>query len=211
MGRAYLLTGRPGVGKTTCLRKVLELLQVPAGGFFTEEIREHGKRVGFALLTLNGRRTTLAHVNRSGGPRVGKYRVNLAALDRAGVPAIRDAVRKGHLVVADEIGKMELAAPAFRQAVAEALESPVTLLGTILSVSHPWADRIKAHPAVQLIEVTRANRDSLPSRLAGMLASPGWVVQHDPGMRPFDFFRRRMLSSGNLERVRRALWDPTGR
>ena len=172
MGRAYLLTGRPGVGKTTCLKKVLELLRVPAGGFFTEEIREAGARLGFTLSTLDDRRATLAHVDRAGGPRVGKYGVNLDALDRVGVPAIRDAVRKGHLVVIDEIGKMEAAAPAFRQAVEEALQSSAVVLGTVLMVSHPWADRIKAHPAVRLIEVTSANREELARHLAGLLASP---------------------------------------
>lgn len=171
MGRAYLLTGRPGVGKTTCLRQALELLEVPAGGFFTEEIREQGKRTGFALLTLDGRRATLAHTACVSGPRVGKYRVNLDALEGVGIPAIRAAVRAGRLVVIDEIGKMEMAAPAFRDAVEEALQSPVIVLGTILMASHPWADLIKAHPAVRLIEATRANRESLPRRLAGLLAS----------------------------------------
>lgn len=109
MGQAYLLTGRPGVGKTTCLKKTLELLKVPAGGFFTEEIRERGKREGFALLTLDGQKVTLARVGRAGGPRVGKYRINLEALDRVGIPAIVDATRAGQLVVIDEIGKMETA------------------------------------------------------------------------------------------------------
>ena len=172
MSRAYLLIGRPGVGKTTCIGKLLELLRVPAGGFVTEEIREGGKRVGFSLRTLDGRQATLAHIDRSGGPRVGKYGVNLDALDRVGVPAIREAVRRGRLVVIDEIGKMELAGAAFRQAVEEALESPATVLATILMADHPWADRIKLHPAVHLIEVTRANRDSLPTELAAWLKAP---------------------------------------
>ena len=172
MGRAYLLTGRPGVGKTTCLKTVLALLQVPAGGFFTEEIRERGRRLGFALLTLDGRREILAHVDRPGEPRIGKYGVNLDALNRVGIPAIRDAAREGHLVVIDEIGKMEMAAPAFRQAVEEILQGPVTVLGTILTASHPWADRIKVRPTVQLFEVTLGNRESLPRRLVELLASP---------------------------------------
>jgi len=172
LGQAYLLTGRPGVGKTTCLRNVLDLLHVPAGGFFTEEIRDEGRRVGFSLLALDGQRGTLAHVNRSGGPRVGKYGVNLDALDHVGVPAVRDGIRKGRLVVIDEIGKMEMASPAFRQAVEDALESPVPVLGTILQASHPWADRIKTHPSVRQIDVTLANRESLPAELARMLGAP---------------------------------------
>ncbi len=172
MGRAYLLTGRPGVGKTTCLRKILDLLQLPAEGFFTEEIREAGERLGFFLLTLGGRQTTLAHVNRSGGPRVGKYRVNPEALGSVGVPAIYDAIREGSLVVIDEIGKMEMTSPAFRRAVEAALQSPVTVLGTILRAPDPWADRVKRHPTVELIEVTPANRDRLPAELAARLALP---------------------------------------
>lgn len=169
MGRAYLLTGRPGVGKTTCLRRACERLRRPTGGFVTEEIREQGKRVGFALVTLDGRRAILAHVDYAGPPRVGKYGVNLDALDGVGAPAIRDAVHRGSLVVIDEIGKMEMASPAFRQAVEEALRSPVTVLGTILAASHPWADPIKTSRGVRLIEVTEGNRDALPGRLEALL------------------------------------------
>ena len=172
MGRAYLLTGRPGVGKTTCLRRILDLVGRPAGGFFTEEVRRGSARVGFALVTLDGRRAVLAEAGRRGGPRVGKYGVDLDALDRVGVPAIREAVRAGRLVVIDEIGKMEMASDAFRAAVEEALRSEVPILGTILAAPHPWADRIKAHPAVTLVEVTLANRDALPAELARRLGTP---------------------------------------
>jgi nucleoside-triphosphatase len=172
MGRAYLLTGRPGVGKTTCLRRALALAGQPAGGVFTEEIREQGTRVGFALETVDGRRTVLAHVRRRGEPRVGKYGVDVAALDDVGVPAIRAAVREGCLVIVDEIGKMEMASAAFRLAVEAALRGPVSVLGTILAAPHPWADHIKADPAVRLIEVTLANRESIPAKLVALLAGP---------------------------------------
>lgn len=171
MGRTCLLTGRPGVGKTTCLRAVLDLLRIPAGGFLTDEIRERGNRVGFALATLDGRRTTLAHVSIAGPPRVGRYGVNLDALDGIGVPAMREAVRDGQLVVIDEIGKMEMASAAFRQAVEEAVASPAPVLGTILAAAHPWADRVKRHPAVRLIEVTPANRETLPQQVGELLTS----------------------------------------
>jgi len=172
VGRTYLLTGRPGAGKTTCLRRALALLGRPAGGFFTEEIREQGTRVGFALETLEGRHAVLAHVRRRGGPRVGKYGVDIAALDDVGVPAIRAAVDEGRLVVVDEIGKMEAASARFRQAVEDALRSPAGLIGTILSAPHPWADRIKADPVVRLIEVTPENREGIPARLVTLLTRP---------------------------------------
>lgn len=169
MGRAYLLTGRPGVGKTTCLRRTLVLAGRPAGGFVTEEEREGGARVGFVLVTLDGRRATLARVGRHGPPRVGRYGVDVAALEAVGVPAIRAAVRAGHLVVIDEIGKMELCSADFQAAVEEALAAPVVVLGTILRAPHPWADRVKARPGVEVIEVTLANREALPGQLAARL------------------------------------------
>jgi nucleoside-triphosphatase len=168
--RAWLLTGRPGVGKTTCLRRTLERLTVPAGGFFTEEVREEGERVGFTLVTLDGQRVILAHRRRRGGPRVGKYGVDVEALDRVGVPAIQDAVRRRALVVIDEIGKMELASRPFRRAVEEALVTEVAVLGTILRAPHPWADGIKRRAGVAVLEVTPANREELPARLAALVA-----------------------------------------
>jgi nucleoside-triphosphatase len=169
MGRTWLLTGRPGVGKTTCLRRVLDGLRRPAGGFLTDEVRAGGTRVGFALVTLDGRRAMLAHVERRGSPRVGKYGVDVEALDRVGVPAIRAAIEAGRLVVVDEIGKMELASAAFRSAVDDALASAAPVLGTVMATSRPWVDRIKARRGVTLIEVTAANRDRLPARLLDLV------------------------------------------
>jgi nucleoside-triphosphatase len=57
-----LLTGLPGVGKTTVVRKVLNLLppNFKAGGFFTEEVREGGERMGFQIVTTDGQRAWLA-------------------------------------------------------------------------------------------------------------------------------------------------------
>lgn len=120
-------------------------------------------------MTLDGQRAVLAHTDRRGEPRVGKYGVDVDALDRVGVPAIRDAVRRRARIVIDEIGKMEMASPAFRHAVEEALAAPVIVLGTILQARHPWADRIKHHPGVELVEVTPANREELPERLAAQV------------------------------------------
>lgn len=167
--RAWLLTGRPGVGKTTCLRRALERLELPAGGFFTEEIREEGQRRGFALVTLDGQRATMAHVSRRGAPRVGKYGVDVESLERIGVPAIDDARRRRALVVIDEIGKMEMTSAVFRRAVEQALAEEARVLGTILLAAHPWADRIKRHPAVRLVEVTAANRDDIAERLVALV------------------------------------------
>ena len=67
------MTGLPGVGKTTLIKKISEALEVfrPAG-FYTEEIREKGLRKGFALVSLDGRRGMLSHIDLRSSHRVGK-------------------------------------------------------------------------------------------------------------------------------------------
>ena len=54
-----LITGRPGVGKTTLIKRLIPALP-PAGGFYTEEIRSCGERVGFKIVTLAGEEGILA-------------------------------------------------------------------------------------------------------------------------------------------------------
>ncbi|MGE5831636.1 MAG: nucleoside-triphosphatase, partial [Methanomicrobiales archaeon] len=52
MIKNILVTGAPGCGKTTLVRRVAENLEaIPVAGFYTEEIREKGERVGFALVS----------------------------------------------------------------------------------------------------------------------------------------------------------------
>ena len=161
-----LLTGRPGCGKTTLIKRVVNKLALPAGGFYTEEIREGGQRVGFKIVTLDGKEAIFAHVDFKTRERVGKYGLNLSALEAVGVKAIRESVRAQQLVVTDEIGPMELRSAIFRDAVSEALDSNVPILATITARSLPFADAIKKRPDVIVIEVRQDNREQLASELS---------------------------------------------
>ena len=157
MKKVYLLTGKPGTGKTSLIKQVVAGLKGKAGGFYTEEIRSQGTRLGFKLVTLDGQEAILAHVNIHSRYRVSKYGVDVDSLDRVGVSALRQAARQCDLVVVDEIGKMELFSADFREAVLEIIGSGKRMLGTIMLVPNPWADAIKRHPQVNLVEVTRTN------------------------------------------------------
>ncbi|MFQ5957268.1 MAG: nucleoside-triphosphatase, partial [Candidatus Brocadiales bacterium] len=75
MVKNILITGRPGVGKTTVVKKVLSALDIKPGGFYTEEIRAGKERQGFMIKTFGGKSGVLAHVDNRGGPRVGRYGV----------------------------------------------------------------------------------------------------------------------------------------
>jgi len=172
MKKAYLLTGGPGVGKTTLIKQALDRAYIKAGGFFTEEIRAGGVRQGFRIVTLDGRNAILAHIDFKSPFRVSKYGVDIESLDKVGVAALRDAVRECDVVVIDEIGKMELFSPSFKDAVLEALDSEKRVLGTIMLTSQPWADGIKRHANTALITVTRANREQILARVISWLEAP---------------------------------------
>ena len=72
MAKKLLITGRPGAGKTTLIKKVARMLQpFHPVGFYTEEIRAQGQRVGFQLVSLDGQRRIMSHVDIPSPFRVG--------------------------------------------------------------------------------------------------------------------------------------------
>lgn len=166
VSQKVLLTGQPGSGKTTLIKRVLKELPERSGGFYTEEIRKRGTRVGFKIVTLDGDEAVLAHVDFTTPERLGKYRLDLSALEAVAVKAVRDAVRARGLVVIDEIGPMEIRSPTFRDVVGEALDSDVPVLATIFARPLPFTDAIKMRPDVTVIEVRRDNREKLVSELS---------------------------------------------
>jgi len=157
MKQVYLLTGRPGTGKTSLIKQAIARVRGKAGGFYTEEIRSGGVREGFRLVSLDGQEAILAHIDIPSPYRVSKYGVDIDSLDRVGVAALNQAAKECNLVVVDEIGKMELFSANFREAVWQIINSGKKVLGTIMFQANPWADAIKRQPQVNLVEVTRAN------------------------------------------------------
>ncbi len=172
--RVLLLTGVPGVGKTTVLIKTVEALKtrgVSVGGMISREAREGGERVGFEILDLtNGKRGWLAHVNQKIGPQVGKYHVNLCDLESIGSEAILEASEKCALVAIDEIGPMELYSPKFKQTVKQAFVSGKLVLAVVhAKAKDPLIAEAKQREDAEIIQVTKENRDALPETLRKLL------------------------------------------
>jgi len=157
MKSVYLLTGKPGTGKTSLIKQAVAELEGEAGGFYTEEMWSQGARLGFKLVTLDGHEAILAHTDFNKRFQVGKYGVDVESLARVGVSALRKAAEQYDLVVVDEIGKMELFSADFREVVLAIIGGGKRVLGTIMFHSNPWADAIKRQPQVNLITVTRAS------------------------------------------------------
>jgi nucleoside-triphosphatase len=95
--------------------------------------------------------------------------VDTGAVDRVGVCALRQALKETNLIVIDEIGKMELLSPQFKEAVTQAINSGQKVLGTIMLNPHPFADEIKRRPEVEVLLVTRDNRTEIMKKVLNWL------------------------------------------
>jgi nucleoside-triphosphatase len=169
--RVLLLTGNPGVGKTTVLMKTVNFLKergICVGGMISREAREGGSRVGFEILDLNsGRCGWLAHVNQKAGPQVGKYGVNLDDLNGLGVQAIIDALGNCDVVAVDEVGPMELFSAKFKEAVRKALESRKMVIAVVhWRANDKLIGEAKSREDSETFTVTHENRDKLPEVIA---------------------------------------------
>jgi nucleoside-triphosphatase THEP1 len=155
---AYLITGEPGVGKTTLIRQVVSTMRLRAAGFYTEDLRSRGIREGFRIVTLDGETALLAASGHPGPLQVSKYGLDLREFERVGVSALQRAIERGYVLVADEIGKMQLYSRVFRQTLLLAIREGHPLLGTVMTGRSPYADRIKAHRNVEVLNLTPSNR-----------------------------------------------------
>jgi len=165
------LTGRPGVGKTTVVQNFTKRTSLRINGFITEELREHGRRIGFRIITTKGSTGILAkRAERTGkGPRVGSYEVLLDDLETIALPLLREAA---DVWVVDEIGKMELFSSSFRKTIQEAVQRR-SLLATITMAPLSFTRELLGHSDALIIEVTPQNRDSLPDRLIEIFECEG--------------------------------------
>ena len=166
-----LLTGRPGIGKSTIIQKTIALLGGQAGEFFTREILAGGRRSGFEIVTLDGKTGLLATRERERvirqAVRFGAWRVNLEAVEQVAIPAMLKALAEKQVVVVDEIGPMEIFSEPFCSAVLRLLDDPaVTGFGTIVERPYRFADAVKKNPRISLQAVSLENRDALPEELA---------------------------------------------
>ncbi|MDR4498832.1 MAG: nucleoside-triphosphatase [Candidatus Scalindua sp.] len=154
------LTGAPSSGKTTVIKKVIQNLNHPANGFYTEEERVGGKRIGFLMKTLDGKRGYLAHQDIKSDFHIRRYGVSIENIETIAVPSISPI--KNNIVILDEIGKMECFSELFKQAATNALHSSNIVLGTITFGGNDFILKIKDREDIEIHEVTIDNRNALP-------------------------------------------------
>jgi nucleoside-triphosphatase THEP1 len=154
------LTGAPSSGKTTVIKKVIASLPYPANGFYTEEERVGGSRVGFRMHTLDGKTGYLAHQEIQSEYHIRRYGVSIDNIEALAAPSITPV--KGQVIVLDEIGKMECFSRIFMEAAQKALDSPNIVVGTITFGGSDFILQVKEREDIEILEVTLENRDLLP-------------------------------------------------
>jgi nucleoside-triphosphatase len=153
---AVLITGPPGAGKTTLLKRLLEVLAargLSVAGFYTQELRQGGQRMGFELVDVrSGRRALLAHVDVSSPYRVSRYGVDLRGFENF-LQGLQ--LEEAEVVLIDEVGKMECLSPRFQHLVRELLREGRPLIATVAQKGGGLIQEVKAHPRVRLITLKR--------------------------------------------------------
>jgi nucleoside-triphosphatase len=159
-----LIMGKPRSGKTTLIKNILAALpNASYGGFFTEEIKENGIRVGFKIVTTFGEQGILSHQDYKSKYHISKYGVNISNLDTIGIDSLERAAKEKDLIVIDEIGKMEMCSNKFNATVRRLFrESKKTIIATIpISASIPLINELKSQSDVKVFDTGKDSIENI--------------------------------------------------
>ena len=157
MTKNLFIAGTPGVGKTSLLREVTMGKRERIGGFYTDHLMAGKIRRGFLMRTFDGQDRVLASKGMKSPHQLGKYGVDINALENVGIPALKLALMTKDLIVMDEIGSMEMMSERFRQTLLECLTSTKPVLATIRAASQPFSDQVKKFSDTQTITLNKSN------------------------------------------------------
>lgn len=156
-----LITGQPGSGKTTVIRKLSEIFkEFNATGFYTADIVEGGVKTGTSVASLFGDSKVFAHINLNSKHVVGKYHIDIK-----GFEALLDTVfapeKKTGIYFIDEIGKMECQSKKFSKLVVDLLNAKKPVVASISDKGIGLITDLKKRNDVKVVEVRHDNADVL--------------------------------------------------
>ena len=154
--RNLFLTGPKHIGKSTILFSALLKFPVILGGFRVDRVFEGRRLRAFRIIDLNTSSSAEISTARKGG-----WDIHLEAFETVGAEAVRCGIRSAELVVMDELGRFELRAYGFRQAVTDALDSPAPVIGVLKEDDNPFLNEIRSREDTEILEVTEENRDDV--------------------------------------------------
>ena len=167
-----IVRGRPGVGKSTLLGKLIEGCSLPICGFMTKKTVDADKTIEIYIHAAStapedrtyGKENLLARWEK-GTDRV----VFTETFDTMGVRLLEEQNETGFLVM-DELGFLEKNAFVFQEAVLKALDGKLPVLAAIKDKDNDFLLKVAAHPRCEVFDITKENRDELFVTLSKKLA-----------------------------------------
>jgi len=163
------LSGEPGVGKSTIIKKTLSDLHIQPGGFIT--ISDNYTREGISDVYIQAADTNEAILSPEN--RIGRrYGNGLWAsfpeiFDTIGIDLLNKVDHS--LILMDELGFMENNAISFQNKVLEKLDQKVPVLGVLKPKRLPFLEKVRNHPQVTILEISTENRNDQLKTLLRLL------------------------------------------
>lgn len=164
MKQNLFLTGPKHIGKSTILFSALEKYPVSLGGFRVDRVFQGRRLRAFSIIDLDTSSSANISTARKGG-----WDIHIEAFETVGAEAVRHGIRSKDLIVMDELGRFEIPAHGFRQAVTEALDSPVPVIGVLKEDDNPFLNGIRSRKDTEILEVTKENRDKVERNVENWL------------------------------------------
>ena len=157
----YVLTAPPKTGKSTAIKKIINMLGAKnCCGFYTKEMIENGQRVGFKIVTLSDK-------------------VNLKEFEKIALIELENIIDTGgdKYVIIDEIGPMQLFSDKYKQLLLKIASTDKKIIGTAFYESYDWLDDFKKLDNVELIEIDEMNRNDIPMEVVEKISKNDGLFQ----------------------------------
>jgi nucleoside-triphosphatase len=183
--KCLFLTGKPAIGKSTLLGRVVNILHQSTNlkivGFITRDVRNAaGDRIAFETSTLDHKKIGQLATKKDDGT----YELNHETMNSIIIPTLLEGLESADLLVIDEIGPIQLQNAEFQKTINLILEKRnLSIMGTVALQGSPYLSRIHQHYRTGLFEVTETNREQLEKKLsaeflprkAGLRRAGKWI------------------------------------
>jgi nucleoside-triphosphatase len=168
-GIKILITGKPGVGKSTLLTELITEIQRSKKGFVTKEMRDSlQNRCGFMMENSDGKSEIIASTMAQTPTNSGKYYVNIPKIEKI-ISGL--TFSNADLLYIDELAPIQLCSPKFLELAKLWLDSPNDMIALIKEDHNAIENEtiktfiIEAKSQYRVIELTRDTYDAVKSEL----------------------------------------------